>query len=100
MSKPRRHYPREFKTEAVELLLSSRKTAREIGDNLGIDPHMLHKWKRDYLKDKEYAFPGNGIEAKSPEEQKIQSLQKQLIEIQEERDILKKALGIFSKVTR
>ena len=100
MSTNRHHYPKEFKTEAVELLLTSGKTAREIGDNLGIDPHMLHKWKRDYLANKKYAFPGNGKEAKSPEEQKIHQLQKQLIEIQEERDILKKALGIFSKVTR
>jgi transposase-like protein len=100
MSKTRQHYPKEFKTESVELLLTSGKPAKEIGNNLGIDPHMLHKWKRDYLADKEYAFPGNGKEAKSPEKQKIDLLQKQLIETQEERDILKKALGIFSKVTR
>lgn len=99
MREARRHYPQEFKTEAVELLLNSEKRPKEIAEDLGIDANMLHRWKREYLASKEHAFPGNG-QPGDPEEVKFQKLQKQLREMEEERDILKKALAIFSKQAR
>ncbi len=99
MRETRRNYPREFKTEAVELLLSSEKKPKEIAGDLGIDAGMLHRWKREYLASKEHAFPGNG-RIGDPEDKEMQKLQKQLREMKEERDILKKALAIFSKQAR
>ena len=99
MRETRRNYPQEFKTEAVELLLNSEKEPKEIAEDLGIDANMLHRWKREYLASQEHAFPGNG-QIGDPEDIEMQKLQKQLREMEEERDILKKALAIFSKQAR
>lgn len=60
---------------------------------------MLHRWKREYLHAKEQAFPGKGNLGGSAERE-LRDLQKQLRDVEEERDILKKALAIFSKHTR
>lgn len=99
MQEQRRNYPKEFKTEAVELMLNSEKPAKEIAEDLGIDTNMLHRWKREYLTTKNHAFPGKG-KIGDPEEVKFRELQKHLRDVEEERDILKKALAIFSKQTR
>lgn len=99
MRETRRNYPREFKTEAVELLLSSNQAAKQIASDLGIDANMLHRWKREYLASKERAFPGVGQNGDT-DEKSLRAMQKQLREMEEERDILKKALAIFSKQPR
>ncbi|MEA3391651.1 MAG: transposase [Candidatus Marinimicrobia bacterium] len=99
MRTQRRNYPKEFKTEAVELMLNSERPAKEIAEGLGIEAHMLHRWKREYLATKDHAFPGKGKIGDS-EEVKFRELQKQMRDVEEERDILKKALAIFSKQTR
>jgi transposase len=99
MREQRRLYPKDFKTEAVELLLSSEREPKELAESLGITANMLHRWKREYLASKENAFPGKGIIG-DPYERELHELKKQMRDIQEERDILKKALAIFSKQTR
>lgn len=99
MIKQRRRFPKEFKTEAVELLLASKKPPKEIAADLGIEANMLHRWKREYLISQDHAFPGKG-KLGDPEKRELRDLQKQLRDVEEERDILKKALAIFSKQTR
>ena len=54
----RRRYTKEFKTETVELLLNSDKTAVVLSGELGIRTEVLYRWKREYLSQKENAFPG------------------------------------------
>jgi transposase len=56
---------------------------------------MLHRWIREYNSDNQHSFPGLG-NLKEPDEE-IRQLRKQLADAKEERDILKKALAIFSK---
>jgi len=92
--KPRRKYTKEFKLEAIQLA-ESRGNASEVARNLGIDQNLLNRWIREYKADEQYAFPGLG-KMKEPEEE-LWQLRKQLVDAQEERDILKKALAIFSK---
>jgi transposase len=58
----------------------------------------MHRWKREYLEDIEEAFPGKG--RMKPEEEEMRKLKKTLADVTEERDILKKALAIFSKHPR
>lgn len=48
---------KEFKIETLELLLTSGKTAREIGDNFSTYPHIPHKWTRDNLADTFTVYP-------------------------------------------
>lgn len=56
--KRRRKYDREFKVQAVKLLLESGKTTEEVADDLGIYWGNLARWKREYRRDAEEAFPG------------------------------------------
>ena len=67
------------------------KVARE----LDIHPNLLHLWRRKWLAQGEKAFVGKG--RMTPEEAEIKGLQKQLEKVRQERDILKKALAVFSK---
>ena len=93
-----RKYTEAFKLEALELLKSSGKNSRQIERELGITAGMLLKWRDRYqinFKDKEQVHlePGD-LEAARAE---IRRLQHELAEVQEERDILKKVVNIFSR---
>ena len=91
----RRRYTKEFKTEAIQLVESQGGNASVVARNLGIDQNILNRWIREYKADTEYAFPGLG-NLKEPEKE-LYELRKELADTKMERDILKKALGIFSK---
>ena len=93
-----RTYTKDFKLEALELLRRGDKSAGEIERELGITPGMLLKWKARYQiqedADRQIRLgPSNLEEAKA----EIQRLRKELTAVEEEREILKKALSIFSK---
>jgi len=94
MSK-RRKYDRAFKLEAVKLVTERRTPLAEAARNLGIHENLLRKWKQQYLEDTAEAFPGKG--RLKPQEDELRRLRKKLSDVEEERDILKKALAIFSK---
>lgn len=93
-----REYSEDFKIQALELLKRGDKSAMQIERELGITPGMLVKW-RDRYQIKERAgepaqiVPGD-LEAAKAE---IRRLQKELSNAEEERDILKKAINIFSR---
>ncbi len=99
MLKERRTYPPEFKREAVELIRNSEKPVKEIAKDLGIRAELLHRWKREQISAGDHSFPGHG-NLGDPEEVSRRDLEKRLRNAEEERDILKKALAIFSKQTR
>ena len=91
----RRRYTKEFKMEAVKLVKERDGRVTEVANNLGIHPMMLHRWIKEYSDDPEFAFPGLG-KLKEPDEE-LRQLRKEVKDLREERDILKKALSIFSK---
>ena len=95
--KKRKSYTEEFKRDAVELSINSNKTVKEIANDLGINYSNLTRWRKEYRNKGKYAFPGNGKQKLTPEQQKIKNLENELRETKLERDILKKALGLFSK---
>lgn len=97
--KSRRQFTREFKVQAVELLLKGDKTAVEVARDLGIRTEILYRWKSEYLNNQADAFPGTGHLA-DPEEERVRKLERELASVTEERDILKKALAIFSRTPR
>ena len=90
----RRKYDRDFILEAVKMSQESRNVA-ETARNLGIHENLLHTWKRKYEADPNYAFPGKGH--MKPLEEENRKLKRELDNARRERDILKKAVGIFSK---
>jgi transposase-like protein len=89
----RRKYDRQFKVDAVRLLETSGRTAKAVALDLGIKADMLSRWKRELKEDNLRAFPGQG----NPRDEELTRLRKENAEIKLERDILKKALAIFSK---
>ncbi len=93
--KSRKSYDNEFKREAVRLVIEEGRKASEVERNLGITPSLVTRWIREMKKDPQYAFPGKGT-LKAPEEE-VHSLRRELERVKRERDILKKAITIFSK---
>lgn len=94
--KKRRKYDREFKQMAVELS-KYRDDIRALAKELEIRPDLLYRWRREALESQESSFPGQGNPKQTAEEKEIARLKKELRETQLERDILKKAVSIFSK---
>ena len=97
MEKSRRQYSEEFKKEAVAHSFASDKNVKEVAQDLGIAHSNLRRWRTEYSKRGELAFPGHDKENLTPQEEKVRKLQKELNEVRIERDILKKALAIFTK---
>ena len=95
MPKRRKNYDNEFKREAIRLVVEEGRKASEVERNLGITPTLVSRWIREMSEDSEYAFPGEG-HLKAPED-KIRKLQRENERLRRERDILKKAIAIFSK---
>jgi transposase len=91
----RRSYGTEFKRDAVKLVIDRGRNAREVARGLGINENVLYRWIKQYREDPENAFPGNGN--LKPEDAELRRLRRELEDVKEERDILKKAVGIFSK---
>jgi len=91
----RREYDKEFKREAVRLVTEEGRKASEVERNLGIGKSTVSRWVREMSGDPEYAFPSKG-RLKAPDDE-IRKLQRENERLRRERDILKKAVAIFSK---
>ena len=96
MDKTRRKFDKEFKLMAVNLCLSGKATS-EVAVDLGISVDLVNRWKREHHRFKEGSFSGHGKVNMTDEQKEISRLKKELRDSQLERDILKKAISIFSK---
>ena len=92
----RRTYDRQFKIDAVKLLNESGKSATVIADNLGIKSDLLSRWKKEFADESKKAFTGKG----NPRDEEVARLKKENADLRMERDILKKAMAIFSQPER
>lgn len=93
MERQRRVYSLEFKLKAVELS-NERGSLVSVANELNVSTDNIKRWKTDFNKGK---LTNKSFPIKSPEEQELIRLRKELADIKLERDILKKAVGIFSK---
>lgn len=89
-----RKYDPEFKREAVRLVLEEGMAVREVERNLGITHGVLKGWIQKHRNHQDAAFPGR-IDPQSPEAE-MKQLRKDNEQLRRERDILKKAVAIFS----
>jgi transposase len=96
MSK-RRKYDKEFKLMAVELSEAPNKNTKSVAEELGIRQELLCRWKREFSDPEKESFTGNGNPRLTEQEAEVIRLKKELKEAQMERDILKKAVSIFSR---
>ncbi|MFZ4633273.1 MAG: transposase [Saprospiraceae bacterium] len=100
MSTNRRNFTKEQKLEIVKQSMEEGVSIEDLAQQYKIHPNSIYKWRREYLRYEEASFPGNGNKLMSAEEQEIARLKKQLKEAELEKEILKKALGIFSSPDR
>lgn len=95
MKKSRKKYDEAFKRKAVELS-QVRPNVRELAEELGIVPALLYRWRREYQRYEHNSFPGRGKPKMTDEEKEMALLKAELLDVTMERDILKKAISIFS----
>lgn len=86
-------YDKEFKVNAVKIYLSNDKSIEQISNDLGISRASLGHWIKQYKAEGERSFPGSGHVI----EEELRALKRELYLVRQERDILKKAVAIFSE---
>jgi transposase len=96
MAKEQKTYTKEFKQEAVRLVQSSEKSQVQIARDLGVADSTLSHWRKELTEHGSDAFPGSGHQ--TPLEEENRHLKREVEILRQERDILKKAIGIFSRV--
>ena len=89
----RQRFDRDFKLSTVKMVTEGGHKVSEVARSLGIHPNQIYNWKQKFSDNGEKAFPGNGHLTE------ISALRRKLRDVEMERDILKKAVGIFSKTT-
>ncbi len=91
----RRQYDGEFKREAVRLSYEPGRTVAGLARDLDINENNLWRWRKKFSEGGDLAFPGTGHG--TPEQEELHRLRRQLADVTEERDILKKARAVFSR---
>jgi transposase len=91
----RRSYDTTFKRDAVRLVLEDEKSCRSVERDLGLPAGVVYKWVRQAKEDPEHCFPGKGH--LKPSEAEVKHLVRENELLRRERDILKKAVAIFSR---
>ena len=95
MAKEQKTYTKEFKIEAVRLAETSGKPITELARELGVSDSTIHNWRKEFAQHGTDAFPGSGHQ--TPIEEENRRLRRELEIVKQERDILKKALVVFSR---
>jgi transposase len=90
-----RKFDREFKLEAVRLITAGGRPVAEVARSLDVHENLLRKWKIQFSEDPVGSFPGKGH--LKPEEEELRRLRRENESLKEDKEILKKALAIFSK---
>lgn len=91
-SSQRRQYDEEFKREAVRLSYESGRTVAGVARDLGMNENNLWRWRRKFSPSDQSVGSSD-----TPTESEVKRLRRQLARVTEERDILKKALSVFSR---
>lgn len=98
MGRVRNKYPREFKLEAVRAFRSGQHSTSELARRLNVRESDLRAWSKEYEQHEGAAFPGQGNRGGQAGE--VARLKRELEQVKEERDILKKAMAFFARESR
>ncbi|GGI83971.1 transposase [Legionella impletisoli] len=91
-------YTKEFKIKAIELLEQSDKTLRQVARELGVAENNLYNWHKNYRINQENAFPNHP--KLNEKDLELRRLKARIAELEEEREILKKAAAFFAREGR
>jgi transposase len=89
----RRKYSAEFKREAVALTRQPGVSCRQIALEIGVNPNVLSRWRREADEATDKAFKGSG----SPRDEELARLKRELARVKKERDFLREAAVFFAK---
>jgi len=92
----RRQYSSEFKREAVQLVTQGGLSIARAARDLGLNDNMVSRWKKEADQNGQRAFPGQG----HPQDEELSRLRREVEVLRQEREILKKAISIFSQAGR
>ncbi len=94
----RKKYSKEFKLDAISLVLEQDYSRTEAARSLDINANMLGRWVKEHQADEGQAFRGNG--KLTPEQEELRNLRAQVKRLQMEKEILKKATVFFAAETK
>lgn len=95
------HYTEDFRREAVRRADDPNTSATEVARELGIHPGQIYNWRRQYKRLSEKQFNSmNGVDYSMEESEEIRKLKREVADLKEERDFLKKAAAYFSNQNR
>lgn len=92
----RKQYSSEFKREAVRLVTESGLSIARVARDLGLNDNLVSRWKKEDEQNGQRAFPGQG----HPQDEELARLRRENEVLRQEREILKKAISIFSQTGR
>lgn len=94
MKKSRRKFDSDFKRQAIQMVTDDKKSCRAVERDLGLGEGIVYRWVREAKEKPQNCFPGNGTVKPSNED--VDMLRREVEQLRRQRDILKKALAIFS----
>lgn len=93
MTRKRRSFSPEFKLEAAQLVVDQGYTIREAAEAVNVSKTTLENWIRQLKSERSGKTPAS--KALTPEQKRIQELEKQLRKVEQEKEILKKATALL-----
>jgi len=99
MAKSRRTFTKQFKQDVVRQSEHCEKIT-ELAADLGLRPELIYRWRAELRTNPNRSFPGCGNPNRTPEEEQIAQLKNEVADLRMQRDILKKAMGIFTDPNR
>jgi len=94
-TKNRRTFSKEYKLDVIQQSYRC-DNVKELALELDLRPELVYRWRSEYKDQPEISFPGQGNPKQTTEDKEAAQLRKELNDVKTERDILKKALGIFT----
>ena len=92
----RKKYSKEFKLDAISLVLNQQYTRSEAARSLEVNPNLITRWIKEYEQDNDgQAFRGNG--KLTPEQEEIRQLKAKVRQLEMDKNILKEATVFFAK---
>jgi len=85
----------EYKKEIIKLVTEGGKKISDVAKDIGVSGTSIRKWIKMYNQHGNQAFPGKGF--LRPEDEELRQLKKKIFDLEEENEILKKAMRIFTK---